>query len=224
MKLNSLTPIIGVAASMLLLMGCTSSSNYSVSNDTIAADTSLTFDTAVVDNQLSDSVSDAEKAENASRVKELKPFFRTKKDEFDNEGKTWYFPKTAPKYVNANGIYLYFQVIDGRASNLRLVIQHYADDWLFWKQAYFNVDGATYTYVPRKTETDNGDGGMIWEWSDEQVTAIDQSLIISFLGAKSIKVKLEGRQYYKVKTLTSEQIKSLNRSYKLYKALGGKIN
>lgn len=46
----------------------------------------------------------------SSKMKELLPFFTANKDEFDPRGKTWYKPKSAPKYVNVNGIYLYFAV------------------------------------------------------------------------------------------------------------------
>lgn len=161
------------------------------------------------------------KAESAQTMKELKPYFTFKKDEFSDNNTEWVMPKDAPKYINHNGIYCYFQSNDGRASNFRLKIQYAADDWLFIRYYIFSIDGMVFEYRPDNIETDND--SSIWEWADNQITAIDNSLINTLADAKSAKIKFEGRQYNKVKNITSAQLKSIQRTLKLYRAMGGSL-
>ena len=161
------------------------------------------------------------KAESAQSIKELKPFFDFKKDDFSSSDKQWVTPKDAPKYVNRNGIYCYFQVNDGKANNFRLKIQYAADDWLFIKYYIFSIDDMVFEYRPDNIETDHD--SSIWEWADNQVTAIDNSLINALAMAKKAKIKFEGRQYYKVKEITPAQLKSIQRTLKLYRAMGGTL-
>lgn len=156
----------------------------------------------------------------SNKIKELEKFFRIKKDEFSNNYKTWYKPKSAPQYTNLNGIYLYFQKENGMPSNLRFRLQYYDDDWLFIKKVQFSIDGKAYEYIPIHTETDSGDGGYIWEWFDESVTESDKELINAISNAKSAKMKLIGSQYYDIKNITLEQIKSFKQTLELYKAFG----
>ena len=156
-----------------------------------------------------------------SKIKELTKYFRQKKDEFSNDNKIWYQPKSSPIYANANGIYCYFSTENGVPDNLRFRLQYYADDWLFFSTVQFSIDGKAYEFTPLKTETDSGDGGYIWEWFDESLSESDKDLIYALSNAKDAKMKLIGRQYYKVKTITQEQINSIKRTLDLYHSLGG---
>jgi hypothetical protein len=157
----------------------------------------------------------------SSKIKELQKYFRKRKDEFSNNTKIWYEPKNAPQYTNRNGIYCYFQTEDGMPSNFRFRIQYYADEWLFFKKVQFSIDGKAFDYIPLSTETDSGNGGYIWEWSDESVSDSDKELINALANAKTAKMKLIGRQYYDIKNISQEQIKSFKRTLELYQALGG---
>lgn len=152
-------------------------------------------------------------------LKELKPYFTFKKDEFSSNDQQWVTPKDAPVHVNHNGIYCYFQVVDGKASNFRLKIQYAADDWLFIQYYIFSIDDIVFEYRPDNIENDND--SSIWEWSDNQITTKNSSLINALAMAKKAKIKLEGRQYYKVKDITSVQLKSIQRTLKLFRAMGG---
>lgn len=155
------------------------------------------------------------------KIKELLPFFKVKKDEFDPNGKTWYEPKSAPQYTNRNGIYLYFAVQNGKVAALRFRIQYYSDDWLFFKKIQFSIDENAYEYIPSNTETDCGNGGKIWEWFDEALTGSDKDLIYALVEAKSAKMKFIGRQYYDIKAITKNQITDMKRALELYRAMGG---
>ena len=155
------------------------------------------------------------------KIKELQKYFRKKHDEFSKDNKTWYEPKSAPSYTNQNGMYCYFQVENGMPSNLRLRMQYYSDDWLFINKIQFSIDGKAYEYIPSKMETDSGDGGNIWEWFDENLTASDRELIYALANAKTAKMKLLGRQYFDIKKITNDQILNIKRSLEYYNAMGG---
>lgn len=155
------------------------------------------------------------------KTKDLLPYFDVKKDEFDPKGKTWYKPKSAPKYTNRNGIYLYFATQEGGTCPLRFRIQYYADDWLFFKKIQFSIDDKAFEYIPSDTEHDNGNGGKIWEWFDEALSGSDKELIYALTEANNAKMKFIGRQYHDIKTITKSQIMDMKRTLELYRAMGG---
>lgn len=158
---------------------------------------------------------------NAVKVKELKQYFNEKKDEFSD--RKWIEPKTRPRYTNQNGYCMYFSVENGLASNPRFLIQYESDSWLFIRYMIFNIDGENVTFTPEKMETDCGNGGRIWEWCDEYAINLEP-LIKKIAYAKSVKIKMEGKQYYDIKTMSSKQIQYFRYSYEYYKALGGTFN
>ena len=157
----------------------------------------------------------------SAKIKDLLPYFNAKKDEFDPDGKTWYKPKSAPRYTDQNGIYLYFAVHNNKTMPLRFRVQYYSDDWLFFKKIQFSIDEKAYEFIPSGTETDSGNGGKIWEWFDEALTGSDKDLIYALVEAKSAKMKVIGRQYYDIKTITQSQIRDMKRTLDLYRAMGG---
>jgi hypothetical protein len=156
----------------------------------------------------------------STKINELLQYFNVTKDEFDPNGLTWYKPKSAPKYTNRNGIYLYYSTSKDGINPLRFRVQYYAEDWLFFKKIQFSIDSSAYEYVPRNTETDNG-AGYIWEWFDEALNTSDKELINALANAKSAKMKFIGRQYYDIINISKEQITDIKRTIELYKAMGG---
>lgn len=184
-----------------------------------------------INNSIKESVDKSKEEENEAfkltakkdslKIKELKPFFIEKKDEFDPNELVWHIPKSAPQYTNMNGIYCYFQSNKGMPSNLRFRIQYYADEWLFFSKVQFSIDGKAYEYVPSDTETDNGNGGKIWEWFDEPIHDLDKELLNALANAKSAKMKFIGRQYYDIKTISATQISDIKRTIDLFQAMGG---
>ena len=157
----------------------------------------------------------------SAKIRDLLRYFNVKKDEFDPNGKTWYKPKSAPKYTNQNGIYLYFATLEGRTCPLRFRVQYYADDWLFFNKIQFSIDGKAFEYIPSDTEHDNGNGGKIWEWFDEALSGSDKELIYALTEANNAKMKFIGRQYHDIKTITKNQITDMKRTLELYRAMGG---
>ena len=163
---------------------------------------------------------------NLETIEKCKPLFSEKSDEFSDF--VWVTPKTAPKYVNQNGVFCYFGMDGGKPVALRFKYQYHSDEWLFIKNMIFNIDGENITIVP-DMDTDCGNGGKIWEWCDETVVggnseySVNEKFIAKIANAKSVKVKMNGSQYYDTRTLTAEQIKSIKDTYEYYKALGGKF-
>lgn len=196
-------------------------SGYDTSQDSMMA--YLTSDTptdAEAYQHKLDSIDAAEKVENEKIAARLKPKMRFKKDEFE-KGTTWVYPKTAAKYVNINDVYCYFCIVDGVAQNFRFCIQYLADDWLFIQSYKFNVDDFLFDYIPDEIKRDND--SRIWEWSDQRVQPLDNSLIIALTTAKSAKVQFIGRDYKKSKTITRKQLDAIRDIYDYYKAIGGKL-
>lgn len=91
-----------------------------------------------------------------------------------------------------------------------------------FNKVQFSIDGNAYEYIPNNTETDNRDGGMIWEWFDENLSVKDKNLIEAIANAKNAKMKFIGRQYYDIKTISQQQILDIKRALDLYRAMGGK--
>jgi hypothetical protein len=160
-------------------------------------------------------------AVDSAKVKSLEKYFRIKGDEFSNDNKKWYTPTSSPKYTNMNGIYCYFQTQNGVPSNLRFRVQYHSDEWLFFSRVQFSIDGKAFEYIPSDVETDSGNGGRIWEWFDESLTSSDKELIEALSNAKTAKMKLIGKQYYDIKTISTEQLNSIKRTLEMYNALGG---
>jgi hypothetical protein len=154
----------------------------------------------------------AGKLESAEIKKQLSNF-RIKKDEFKQL--SWYQPKTAPLYTNANGIYLYFAIKGNTLGDLRLRMQYYADDWLFIKSATFLIDGVPYELYTGRFERDN-EGGMIWEWYDQPVDNQSSEIIAALLKCKSAKIRYNGQQYYNDRKITSQQLAAIRSAHKLY--------
>lgn len=167
----------------------------------------------------STSVVDSKKSRlDSSKIKSLKHLFTEKKDDFNPN--TWVKPKSRPYYVNQNGFYCYFSKdSNGNVFNFRFVGQYAAEDWLFIKYLKFNIDGKNYDFYPIKIETDND--STIWEWFDEQIKINDSDLIEAIANAKSVKVRFEGRQYYKDKIMSQSNILSIKNTLEYYKAQGG---
>lgn len=166
-----------------------------------------------------------QRKEDSITAKKLKPLFDEQKDEFDANGGYWIQPKERPKYTNRNGIYCYFYMNkSGKPSNFRFVFQYYGDDWLFIQSLKIKADEKVLTYIPNNLKSDCGDG-KVWEWFDENKSqnASVSGIVFNISIAKTVKIRINGQQYYKDITLTNKQIKSIKNTVEYYRALGGEL-
>jgi hypothetical protein len=157
----------------------------------------------------------------SAKIRELLKQVSQKKDEYKSV--VWVLPKNKPRYRSINGIYCYFMKDGATVSNFRFVIQYYAEDWLFIKEYRFVIDNNPYLFIPTKVDTDNGYGGYIWEWCDENIGNTEKELINALANAKNAKIKFEGSKYYNEKMITQTQLQNIRVIYELYKAMGGKF-
>lgn len=154
------------------------------------------------------------------KIASLKKFFNYKEDEFSD--KVWVTPKNAPKYVNVNGCYSYFQLNGDRASNMRLKLQYHGDNWLFFRLVQWNIDGWKYDFYPSDTKTDHNSD--VWEWFDLSANETGVSEIITKLATcSSAKYRLVGDTRSKTVTLTAKQIEDFKRTLDLYYAYNGNL-
>ena len=158
----------------------------------------------------------AEKDRLANATKKM----RIKFDDMNNM--TWYCDKSSPQYVNYNGFYAYIGQSKGSKPSLRLSIQYASDDWLFIEKYIIKVDEQTYTISENsygEIKTDNGSGG-IWEWIDRKVGSSEYQILKAVANGKDLKIRFEGKDYYKDKTITAQQKTALRNVLDAYEALG----
>ncbi|WP_415376799.1 hypothetical protein [Patiriisocius sp. Uisw_017] len=163
------------------------------------------------------------KKKEEKRLSDATKNMRTKYDDINEI--TWYRDKTSPQYNNYNGFFGYFGKSNTGIPFLRLRIQYAADDWLFIESYIIKVDGITYTIEEEKygeIETDNGSGG-VWEWLDRAVSEDELQIMRAVANGKDVKIRFNGKQYRKDKTINSTQKAALRNVLDAFDALGGKI-
>jgi len=159
----------------------------------------------------------AEKERLANATKKM----RVKVDDMNDI--TWYYDKSSPQYNNYNGFYAYIGKKKGSKPWLRLVIQYASDDWLFIEKYIIKVDGQTYNITEDyygEIKTDNGSGG-ICEWLDRKIGYSEYQIIKAVANGKDVKIRFNGKDYYKDKTITVQQRAALRNVLDAYEALGG---
>ena len=124
-----------------------------------------------------------------------------------------------------NAIYLYFKDgTNGKPEPLRLRIQYYADDPLNFYEAAFTINGFDYTFQPTNFKRGKGKGRMIWENSDDVVTAAGKDLVYALAHCDWAVLKLlapNGINHNK--QLSDEQLKAFRHVLNLYLLKGGTI-
>lgn len=138
------------------------------------------------------------------------------------KGITWYEDKTSPKYLNANGFYLYVGTAKGSSPTLRLKIQYYGDDWLFIERYFFNVDGVTNSIEPSYGDVEQDSDSNVWEWFDTIPNKNEVALVKSIIKSKKAVMRIEGSKYYKDFVISNTQKKALERVLTVFSGLNGK--
>lgn len=138
---------------------------------------------------------------------------------------TWYTDKSTPIYANRNNIHLYFGKMTENTPFLRLKIQYTASDWLFIKYYTIKTDNNTHNiYTTYGDVKKDNDGGEIWEWYDVPVDNLLYEIIKDIISSKNVKLRYNGDNYYKDRTITNSEIQALKNVLDAYEALGGNTN
>lgn len=135
----------------------------------------------------------------------------------------FYYDKTSPKYVNANGFAIYAGQESGSDPYLYLKIQYFGSDWLFINSYFFNIDGETYEISPDYGQIEKDNDSDVWEWYNEPATTENIEMIQKIINSKKTVVRLQGTQYYKDVTITMTQKLALKNVLTVYQGLGGTI-
>jgi hypothetical protein len=165
---------------------------------------------------------ETEKAAKA-RIANATKYMRSKYD--DIKGITWYYDINTPQYTNYNSFHIY--IGKEKTSNpwLRFRIQYAADDWLFIESYIVKTDNSSYTIQTSygEVERDNGTSG-IWEWYDVQMDSYKYNMIKDILKSNNVKLRYEGQQYYKDRSITSTEKQGLKHVLDAFEALGGSLS
>jgi hypothetical protein len=154
------------------------------------------------------------------RIAKIKPRLRSKYNEFDQIA--WIKHETSPKFVNKNGIYLYFGLKDKKPTILRFRIQYYADEWVFIDSYDFSIDGQVYTYYPIEVERDNDN--TIWEWLDEPVNQESFKIIKAIINSKSAKVRFKGSQRFDSRVISQAEKNAMADIIDFYRYVHGDMD
>ncbi len=227
-KTKTTVVVSAIAACLVLSMVLSAASR----KKNATTQSSTLVETTNANSEKSDSMKRANEAllvelrkEDSAKIVKLKPFFDEEKDEFDGNGGYWVSPKERPKSVRSNGVYCYFYMNkNGKPSNLRFVFQYCGDDWLFVQSLQIKADKVILNYTPRKVERDNG-SDKVWEWFDEskKQNYDVNGVVYNIAYAKTVKIRIQGRKYYKDITLKDKQILSMKNTIDYYRALGGEL-
>jgi hypothetical protein len=155
----------------------------------------------------------------SAKIGALRSKFNMKVDKFDKD--TTFVHRVVPKYINQNGIYPAFKLVNNRANGLYINIQYCAEDWLFIDKYQFLLDGESYDLLPFNVQRDNGDG-KIWEWSSIHMDAGYIPFLEALKVSKKGKIRYVGK-YSEVRDLSASQIKKLKEGYEYYTAMGGEL-
>lgn len=145
------------------------------------------------------------------------------------EGVTWYKDKAAPKYINTNGIYAYFGVMnDNTVTKLHLKIQYAGDNWIFIRKYVFNIDGVKYEINPgflgaERDMSTNINSPGVWEYHDETLNSHGLELLKAMIDSQKTIMRLSGDQRNKDVTISVNQKAALKRVLDAYIAAGGRL-
>lgn len=170
---------------------------------------------------IQESIEEIERVEK-NRLANATKLMRTSYDDVNEI--TWYYDRTTPKYTDSKSIHLYIGKKKDETPWLRFRIQYAADDWLFMNSFIIKTDDKPYTISTSygEVETDH-DGGEIWEWYDVGMTNTLYEICKSIISSKSPKLRYNGRQYYKDKSITAQEKQAIQNVLNAYEALGGKL-
>jgi hypothetical protein len=138
---------------------------------------------------------------------------------------TWYYDQTTPQQIQRNSFHLYMGQKDLESPTLNLQIQYKSDTWLFIESYMIKTDHSLHTINTRygDIQMDNGLSG-IWEWYDIPLDAATFKIIEDIINSKTVKLRYQGKQYFKDRDLTANEIQALKNILDAYESLGGDIN
>ncbi len=139
-----------------------------------------------------------------------------------NEKVTVYRDRSAPRYANEKGFFLYFKKYKDkpRASDLRLKIQNLSSGILNIHTYNFKIDDRIYKITPPKILSDSS-SGQYWDGCDLAIDAQTYSIIDHIISSSSAKYRIEGKNGFDDNTLDTADKRALKNTLEAFKSLGG---
>lgn len=202
---------VAIGIGLIILIGIVAVSSDSGSNSTTKSNQEKDS-INVVSKAESDSIELAKEVLKKEGLEELKSF-RVNNDEFENS--SFYRDRRTPSYANENFIYPYIGEQNGQYW-LRLKFQYAASEWLFIQKAIILADGQKFEIYGTWEKDHDSD---IWEWLDLPVTESEYLMLDDIANAKDVKIRYEGSQYRKDRTITSKEKDIIKKTLDIYDKL-----
>lgn len=135
---------------------------------------------------------------------------------------TWYYPKAFPQHINTRSYFLPYLSVHKKTGevNMRLKVNYFADDWIFWTKLIISIDGnnskMNFNYYDVNRDNHYGD---VWEYVDIRCDADDILLLRAIANSEKTLVRFQGDMYRKDMTISENDkasIRSILNAYDAY--------
>ncbi len=153
---------------------------------------------------VSEGIRAALEKESKARNRRLLSKLYKNRDSF--EGISWYYDRATYSRYAGNRFQLYMGLRDSGEKWLRLRLQYYGDDWIFWDTATIKADGVQFVINADyfEVERDNS-GGAVWEWYDISPGTYELEMISAVVQSKKTVIRFEGDTYRADRVISSAQ-------------------
>ena len=143
------------------------------------------------------------------------------RDSFSSEMPEIIYPKNKPNSVWKDYLWSYFKIENGKAKRFRLVIQNSEskkiDGAIMFK---FNIDGKIADIIIQSYMAHESYKGNYYDIPSTYAVDFLDSLRV---GSK-VKMKVTNLEEYTTRTISSEEINNIVKTYQYYKELGGELD
>lgn len=165
---------------------------------------------------------EAAEAQYAQRLSELedtaKDIISTMRIEEDKVQKmNFYYPAGFPKYIDTRPYVLCYVGTSDTNVWVRNLFDYTGDDWIFWDELTFLIDGEQYyrAYRHNDVHRDNAHGD-VWEYMDYTADADDLALMQAIADSTETVVRFEGDDHRYDLTVSQEDKDAINEALLVY--------
>ena len=143
------------------------------------------------------------------------------RDSFSNGIPEIICPKNKPKSVRKDYLWSYFEIEEGKAKRFRLVIQGSEVEKVSGTTMFcFNIDNKIVKIIVQPYMAHESYKGSYYDIPSAYAVDFLDSLQIG----SNVKMKVTNLEEYTTRTISSEELNSIFKTYQYYKELGGEID
>ena len=143
------------------------------------------------------------------------------RDSFSNGIPEIIYPKNKPKSVRKDYLWSYFEIEEGKAKRFRLVIQGSEVEKVSGTTMFcFNIDNKLVKIIVQPYMAHESYKGSYYDIPSAYAVDFLDSLQIG----SNVKMKVTNLEEYTTRTISSEELNSIFKTYQYYKELGGEID